>query len=121
MPSKGMNQHWPKTITALDSDRLPRFTFVDDDGQEQGFALSGETAGIRAVADHLRRRIPQGTITGLIYRSGRELVANWLACLLAGLRPLIVQYPTRKQSRVYWTDSVRNTVEIAGVGAIVSD
>ena len=116
-----MNQHWPKTITALDSDRLPRFTFVDDDGQEQSVALSAETAGIRAAADRLRQRIPQGTITGLIYRSGRELVTNWLACLLAELRPLIVQYPTRKQSRAYWTDSVRNTVERAGVGAIVCD
>jgi len=116
-----MNQHWPKTIAALDSDRLPRFTFVDDEGQEQSVALSAETAMIRAVADRLRQRIPQGTITGLIYRSGRELVANWLACLLAELRPLIVQYPTRKQSRAYWTDSVRNTVEVAKVGAIVSD
>ncbi len=121
MPSKGMNQHWPKSITALDSDRLPRFTFVGDEGEEQSVALSAETARIRAVADRLRKSIPKGTITGLIYRSGPELVANWLACLLAELRPLVVQYPTRKQSRAYWTDSVRNTVDVAGVGAIVCD
>lgn len=116
-----MNQHWPKSDSALDSGRLPRFTFIADDGTEESVALSAQTAEIRAVAGHLRRHIPQGTVTGLIYRSGRALVVNWLACLLAGLRPLIVQYPTRKQSRAYWTDSVRNVIEVAGIGAFVAD
>ena len=116
-----MNQHWPKGGSTLDSGRLPRFTFIADDGTEESVALSARAAEIRAIAGHLRQHIPQGTVTGLIYRSGPALVVNWLACLLAGLRPLIVQYPTRKQSRAYWTDSVRNVIEVAGIGAFVAD
>jgi acyl-CoA synthetase (AMP-forming)/AMP-acid ligase II len=114
-----MNQHWE--VSALDSRRLPRFTFIDDDGKEESVALSSETARVRAIAKILGAKAARGTVTGLAYRSGRELVTNWLACLVAGLRPLILQYPTRKQSRAYWSDSIRNTVEIAGIGAIVSD
>jgi acyl-CoA synthetase (AMP-forming)/AMP-acid ligase II len=116
-----MTQHWPGEVSALESARLPRFTFIDDDGKEEAVALSSETARIRAVARQLGARTAPGTVTGLVYRSGRELVTNWLACLVAGLRPLIMQYPTRKQSRAYWSDSIRNTIEVAGVGAIVSD
>jgi len=114
-----MNQH--REVSALDSRRLPRFTFIDDDGKEESVALSSETARIRAIAKRLGAKAAPGTVTGLAYRSGRELVTNWLACLVAGLRPLILQYPTRKQSRAYWSDSIRNTIGIAGIGAIVSD
>jgi acyl-CoA synthetase (AMP-forming)/AMP-acid ligase II len=116
-----MTQHWPGEVSALESARLPRFTFIDDDGKEETVALSSQTARIRAVARHLGAKAEPGTVTGLVYRSGQELVTNWLACLVAGLRPLIMQYPTRKQSRAYWSDSIRNTIEVAGVGAIVSD
>lgn len=114
-----MNQH--QKVSALDSRRLPRFTFIDDDGKEESVALSSETARIRAIAKRLGTKAVPGTVTGLAYRSGRELVTNWLACLVAGLRPLILQYPTRKQSRAYWSDSIRNTIGVAGIGAIVSD
>ncbi|HEX4860701.1 MAG TPA: hypothetical protein VFV07_05655, partial [Rhizomicrobium sp.] len=103
-----MNQH--QKVSALDSRRLPRFTFIDDDGREESIALSSETGRIRAVAKRLEAKAAPGTVTGLAYRSGRELVTNWLACLVAGLRPLILQYPTRKQSRAYWSDSIRNTI-----------
>jgi acyl-CoA synthetase (AMP-forming)/AMP-acid ligase II len=116
-----MTRHQPEGGSALESTRLPRFTFISDDGTEETVALSSETARIRAVARHLGAKVPRGTITGLVYRSGRELVTNWLACLVAGLRPLIMQYPTRKQSRAYWTDSIRNTLEVVSIGAIVSD
>src|SRR5580698_9059185 len=116
-----MTQHWPGEVSALESARLPRFTFIDDDGKEETVALSSQTARIRAVARHLGAKAAPGSVTGLVYRSGRELVTNWLACLVAGLRALIMQYPTRKQSRAYWSDSIRNTIEVAGVGAIVSD
>ena len=108
-------------ISALASGRLPNFTFIGDDGAEQTVALSGEVPKIRAVAAALAGRVAEGTAVGLVYRSSPELVRNWLACLLAGLRPLILQYPTRKQTRAYWTDSVRNTIAVAKVGAIISD
>src|ERR1700761_8281148 len=116
-----MTEYRREEVSALESARLPRFTFIDDDGREETVALSSETARIRAVARYLGTKAKPGTVTGLVYRSSRELVTNWLACLVAGLRPLILQYPTRKQSRAYWSDSIRNTIAIAGIGAIVAD
>src|ERR1700753_2262640 len=98
-----------KTPT-LKSTHLPRFTFIDDTGGEQTVAPSETVPEIRGAAEYFGDRIPQGTVVGLIYRSSPELVTNWLACLLAGLRPLVIQYPTKKQTRAYWTDSVQNTI-----------
>jgi acyl-CoA synthetase (AMP-forming)/AMP-acid ligase II len=49
------------------------------------------------------------------------LVINWLACLLAGLRPLILQYPNKKQNREYWADSIRHTVTLVGLQTIIAD
>jgi acyl-CoA synthetase (AMP-forming)/AMP-acid ligase II len=106
---------------ALRSDKLPRFTFVDDDGNDAPLALPEQTSRVRAVAGHLEKHIAKNAIVGLIYRSGPELVVNWLACVLAGLRPLVVQYPTKKQTHAYWSDSVRNTVSIAGMEAVICD
>jgi acyl-CoA synthetase (AMP-forming)/AMP-acid ligase II len=106
---------------ALTSRRLPNFTFIGDDGAEQNIPFSSEVSKIRTVAATLAGRVGGGTCVGLAYRSSPELVRNWLACLLAGLRPLIMQYPTRKQTRAYWTDSVRNTIAVAEVGAIICD
>ena len=80
----GKPRHRPEgVVAALESTRLPRFTFISDDGKEETVALSSETARIRAVARHLSAKVPPGTITGLVYRSGRELALNWLACLVA--------------------------------------
>jgi acyl-CoA synthetase (AMP-forming)/AMP-acid ligase II len=60
-------------------------------------------------------------VIGLIFRSEPTVVLAWLACLHAGLRPLIMQYPTRKQSRIYWLDSVSHTIERAGLAGVVCD
>jgi acyl-CoA synthetase (AMP-forming)/AMP-acid ligase II len=106
---------------SIASQKLPRFTFVDDDGREETVALAEQTAQVRAVAGHLAGRIAKGAVVGLIYRSSRELVVNWLASVLAGLRPLVVQYPTKKQTHAYWSDSVRNTVSVAGMAAVICD
>jgi acyl-CoA synthetase (AMP-forming)/AMP-acid ligase II len=106
---------------ALHSEKLPRFTFVDDDGNDAPLALPEQTSRVRAVAGHLEKHIAKNAIVGLIYRSSPELVVNWLACVLAGLRPLVVQYPTKKQTHAYWSDSVRNTVSVAGMEAVICD
>jgi acyl-CoA synthetase (AMP-forming)/AMP-acid ligase II len=111
----------PARPDALNSAVLPGFTFIDDAGQEQTVALAGETAKVNARAALLRERAKPGAIVGLIFRSGPELVIDWLASVVAGLRPLVMQYPTKKQSNAYWKDSVRNTVAVAGIEAIVCD
>jgi acyl-CoA synthetase (AMP-forming)/AMP-acid ligase II len=111
----------PARPDALKSAVLPNFTFIDDDGAERRVALSGETAKVNARAALIRERTKPGAIVGLIFRSGPELVVDWLAALLAGLRPLVMQYPTKKQSNAYWNDSVRNTIAVAGIEAIICD
>jgi acyl-CoA synthetase (AMP-forming)/AMP-acid ligase II len=98
-----------------------RFVFVDDAGSETSFSPQAALGRIHAVAELLRQRVPHGSAIGLLFRSSPDLVLSWFACLHAGLRPLIVQYPTRKQSRAYWSDSVTNTIATAGLAALIAD
>jgi acyl-CoA synthetase (AMP-forming)/AMP-acid ligase II len=105
----------------LHSDKLPSFVFVGEDDSEQILDLTKMTHRIRAVADHLADSSAAGSTVGLMFPSGPDLVVNWLACLLAKLQPLVMQYPTKKQSREYWAESVQNTMELAGITSIVAD
>lgn len=102
-------------------ENLPNFVFVDSDGKDTVVELRSMAPRIRAIADRIGRQVPAGSAVGLMYQSEPNLVINWLACLQAGLEPLIMQYPTKKQSRAYWADSVRNTISVAGLAAIVAD
>ena len=97
----------------------PRFTFLDDAGAETTW--SANPGVIHAIARALPADLAPGAAIGLLFRSGPALVETWFAALAAGLRPLIVQYPTRKQSRAYWFDSVSSTVERADLAAIIAD
>ena len=101
--------------------RQMAFTFLDDSGKAESWTPEAERGRIHAVARYLAADLPAGAAVGLLFRSGPELVAIWFACVNAGLKPLIVQYPTRKQSRAYWFDSVTNTMETAGLAAIIAD
>jgi acyl-CoA synthetase (AMP-forming)/AMP-acid ligase II len=105
----------------IDSTILPTFTFIADDGSERVLNLAEATGRIRAVGDLVRRRFPAGSVVGLMFTSGPDLVINWLGCLYAGMRPLVMQYPTRKQSREYWAESVRNTIDTAGLAGVLAD
>ena len=98
-----------------------RFTVVAEDGTAQVLVPAHHLARIGASASVLRRRVPPGSVAGLLYRSEPALILAWLACLSAGLKPLILQYPTRKQTRTYWQDSIQNTVGEVGIAAIVAD
>jgi acyl-CoA synthetase (AMP-forming)/AMP-acid ligase II len=100
---------------------LPSFTFIAADGSERTVRLRHQARRIRAVADTLSRQCPAGSAIGLMYPSGPDLVINWLACLLADLRPLILQYPNRKQNRAYWETSVRNTAELVAMKTLLTD
>ena len=97
----------------------PRFTFLDDAGAETTW--SADPGVIHAIARGLPADLAPGAAIGLLFRSGPALVETWFAALAAGLRPLIVQYPTRKQSRAYWFDSVSSTVTRADLAAIIAD
>lgn len=103
------------------SEAFPDFVFIDENGEHRRLRLSAMTSRIRAVADFIAKTAVRQSTVGLIYASGPDLVINWLACLAADVRPLIMQYPTRKQSRAYWIDSVKNTLVVAGVTAILCD
>ena len=105
----------------LSSDRLPDFVFIAEDGGETTLQLRHMAGRIRAIGAHLGARLPRGAVIGLMFPSGPELVLAWLGSLQAGLRPLVMQYPTRKQSRTYWADSVRNTIATTGLAAVVAD
>lgn len=105
----------------LDSDAFPRFIFLDGDGAETVLQPGLMVGRIRAIGTHLAGRVASGSAIGVMFASGPDLVLVWLACLHAGLRPLVMQYPTRKQSRAYWAESVRDTIGTAGLAAIVAD
>ncbi|MCR0983684.1 AMP-binding protein [Roseomonas populi] len=101
--------------------RAPTFVFVEANGSELTLPLGGLRPRIAGLASDLQRQVAQGSVVGLMFRSEPILVLAWLACLHAGLRPLVMQYPTTKQSREYWRASVANTVERAGLAALLCD
>jgi acyl-CoA synthetase (AMP-forming)/AMP-acid ligase II len=106
------------------SDRLPDFVFVQPDGQEQRLALTARIGRLHAIAGAVRDALsptPEGVVVGLMYPSGPELVLAWLGCVLAGAQPLVMQYPTRKQTRQYWENSVVNTIGVTGLKLVLCD
>ena len=97
------------------------FTFVVADGTVETCVPANHAERIGASASHLRGHVPEGLVVGLLYRSEPNLILAWLACLSAGLKPLILQYPTRKQTRTYWQDSIEETIRAVGIAAILAD
>ncbi len=97
------------------------FTFIESAERHTTVPLDTLRPRIATIAADLRARLPQGAIVGLIFRSEPILVLAWLACIQAGMRPLVMQYPTKKQSRLYWLDSVSNTIARGGLTALVCD
>lgn len=96
------------------------FHLIGTDATE-AYRPADALGAIHAEARRLATRLPAGAAVGLLFRSGQELIQTWFACLHAGLRPLIMQYPTRKQSRAYWADSVTHTIAQAGLAGIIAD
>jgi acyl-CoA synthetase (AMP-forming)/AMP-acid ligase II len=105
----------------ISSYKLPPMTFLAEDGSEERLELSETGPRVNAMADYLRKRLSPGDVVGSIGRTGSYLVCGWLAALVAGLRPLVLQYPTKKQSHTHWAASISNTVVLAGVAALISD
>jgi len=92
----------------FDHETLPDLTFFGADGTTT-LALRENEAQIAALAADLAQRFPRGARVGLLYRSEAALPAMWLAALHAGLEPLILQYPTEKQSLAAWRFSMMRT------------
>jgi acyl-CoA synthetase (AMP-forming)/AMP-acid ligase II len=98
-----------------------RFTFINLDGSAVTLVPSERAGRIAAIAAVFRGRLASGVVVGLLYKSEPNLVLAWLACVSAGLKPLILQYPTRKQARTYWFESIADTIQLVGIAGIVAD
>ncbi len=105
----------------LSSDRLPVFTFISADGGSHILRPADRLGRIHAIAAGLRARLPAGGVVGLMYPSGEDLVLGWLGCVLAGAQPLVMQYPTGRQTRQYWEEQVAHVVAAAGIGLVLCD
>jgi acyl-CoA synthetase (AMP-forming)/AMP-acid ligase II len=100
---------------------LPVLRFVDATRRVESLRLADRAGEVAARAAWLSVRHAPGSVIGLALRTEPALVIAWFAALAAGMRPLILQYPTVKQTRAYWRGSVTNTVELTGMAAIVGD
>jgi acyl-CoA synthetase (AMP-forming)/AMP-acid ligase II len=99
----------------------PTFTFIEAADRERRVPVASLLPQAATIAADLRARVPKGSVVGLVFRSEPILVLAWIACLHAGLRPLVMQYPTKKQSRLYWLDSVSHTIARSGLAALLCD
>jgi acyl-CoA synthetase (AMP-forming)/AMP-acid ligase II len=109
----------PKAMFYIDE--LPDMVFVDPSGSERHLRLQSQGDAIASVAGCLRDMCAPGDPVGLLFSAEPNLVINWLACLAAGVRPLILQYPNAKQNYRYWSDSISNTLELVGINVLIVD
>ena len=100
---------------------LPTLRFVDSERRVETLVLAARSGEIAAKAAWLASRHATGSVIGLALRTEPTLVIVWFAALAAGMRPLILQYPTAKQTRTYWRGSILNTVELTGMSAVIGD
>jgi acyl-CoA synthetase (AMP-forming)/AMP-acid ligase II len=103
------------------SDHLPEFIFTRPSGETLRLRPGERTARIQAIAARIARDAKPGDAVGLMFPSGPDLVLAWLACVVAGVQPLVMQYPTKKQTRQYWENSVTNTIGVAGLKLVLCD
>ena len=100
--------------------RLPSISFFGGESKKT-LDLSQFGGQIQHVAQIVSKIAPAANSVGLIFRTGPELVVSWLGVLAAGRVPIILQYPTSKISKVYWRDSVGDSVSKCGIGALLCD
>ena len=102
----------------FDPETLPDLTFFSTGGSAT-LVLRESEARIAALAATLAQRFPRGARVGLLYRSEPTLPLMWLAALHAGLEPLILQYPTEKQSLAAWRFSVDHSVRAVRLSGLI--
>ena len=100
---------------------LPELRFVDAARDVRSLRPADHAEEIAARAALLRAQFVPGTAIGIAIRTEPRLVLAWLAAIAAGLRPLILQYPTTKQTRDYWRSSVLHTIDLVDMAGIIGD
>ena len=108
----------PPTHPLFDPETLPDLTFFSTAGSAT-LVLRESEARIAALAETLAQRFPRGARVGLLYRTEPTLPLMWLAALHAGLEPLILQYPTEKQSLAAWRFSVDHSVRAVRLSGLI--
>lgn len=103
----------------ITSKKLPTFDFIDSKGDVSSVDLSKNIKKIRCCAEAFQGKAESGDVIGICFQNCPDLVYWWLGALLAGLRPLMMQYPTNKQSREYWQSSVTDTLSKTGITSVV--
>lgn len=98
-----------------------RIHFFDSQGTSRTFRVGDLGANVHVAAQSLRNAGMADQPVGLLFRSGPMLVIWWLATLLAKARPIVLHYPTEKQSREYWATVIAGSIEQCGLKAIVCD
>jgi len=99
---------------------LPPISFFGGES-EKTLDLSRSGSQIHHVAEIVSKLAPASSSIGLIFRTGPELVISWLGVLASRRVPIILQYPTSKISKVYWRDSIRDSVSKCSISALLCD
>ena len=99
-------------------DRLPRITFVEENGERE-FNPADYVESVFKLAGRIESEFPGVVRLGLIWRTGPELMIAWLAVLAAKREPLLLEYPNEKQNLVQWRQSISNSVESADLGGLI--
>jgi acyl-CoA synthetase (AMP-forming)/AMP-acid ligase II len=100
--------------------KLPEFTFIAADGSEDRCQISQLGESIAQVSGTLVASLTPGSAVGLLFSSGLELVVNWLGCIQAGMKPLVLPFPNRRQNRAYLRASVLNAIDLVDLKAVVT-
>jgi acyl-CoA synthetase (AMP-forming)/AMP-acid ligase II len=99
---------------------IPDITIVDEKRSEK-IILSECGRQIRWLSNKISKDFPNEKSIGLIFKTSRELILHWLAVLDAGKEPLIIQYPTKKQSIIYWHNSISHTISSANIQGVICE
>ena len=104
----------------IEISKLPDIHFIDT---EKNCTLKLSECGrkIRFLSEVIQGQFGEKKKIGLVFPSTPELVLQWLAVLDAGKEPLILQYPTKKQSLNYWQGSILHTIKEIGIEGIICD
>lgn len=99
---------------------IPEITIVDNSNCKK--VILGECGKkIRWLSNKILQDFPGEKHIGLIFKTSEELILHWFAVLDAGKEPLIMQYPTKKQSMIYWHNSINNTISCTNIQGIICE
>lgn len=99
---------------------IPEITIVDNNNCKK--VILGECGKkIRWLSNKILQDFPDEKHIGLIFKTSEELILHWFAVLDAGKEPLIMQYPTKKQSMIYWHNSINNTISCTNIQGIICE